>query len=204
MGIKPGIFITIRHYSLINVFKALVKDVHNNTITIKLPKECDKTVFSTGDPLVIAFLDGDNARIEGGSVTNYDKNQAILVFKIDVPDEGAKKRFHERYPVSLYADFRLEERYDNKKSFALVKDISEYGMCIYSPKFLSIGQKLNLDVYLVRDIMSLSAEIVRKAERGDNFEYGLGIRHRGATVFNHIKVFVKKAQEEHINKLSSD
>ena len=201
MYFTPGLYITVRHYSMLNVFKGFVNDVQDNITTIKLPKECMRTSFLKGDPLVVAYkaVDG-SVEIAGGTVIDFSKEKEQLTFEKDIPDEEMKMRAYVRYPVSLYADFRVAEANGNRKSFALVKDISEYGILIYSEESLYKGQKLNLDIYLTRDIMSLSAEIVRKVEHENNYEYGLGIKHRGAAVFNQIKNFVKKAQEEHIIK----
>jgi len=205
MFIETGTIITVRHYSLINVFKGMVLDVLDNSVRIKLPKECLKTSFFEGDPLVIAYVaDEEKVKITGGRVTEVDMNHEQLVFAEDERDEGVKMRSYERYPVSLYADFRHNGVGGNKKYFALVKDISEYGMLIFSDVSLFKGNRLELDIYLNRDILSLSAEVVRKFEYGNHFGYGLRIRHNGAVLFNHIKNVVKKAQEEHIIKFSRE
>ncbi len=202
MDIRPGLVITVRHYSLLNVFKGIVLDVQGSSATIKLPKECLKTSFLKGDPLVVAYETEKSVQITGGRIVDFNAGDEQLVFSEDVPDEGITMRAYERFPVSLYADFRLAE--GGKKCFALVKDISEYGMLIYSRESFFKGQKLHLDVFLTRDIMSLTAEIVRKAEFDNYFEYGLKIRHSGPVVFNHIKNFVRKAQEEHILKFNRE
>jgi hypothetical protein len=198
MNIKPGLIITVRHYSLLNVFKAAVLEVQENTITIKLPKEALKATYIKGDPLVAAYETGDSIRITGGRLIDFDPKTEQFSFSVDQQDGGWESRSYERYPVSLYADFKLVE--GGKKCFALVKDISEYGMLLYAKDSFFKGQRLNIDVFLTRDIMSLTAEIVRKVEHEDYIEYGLIIRHSGPTVFNHIKSFVKKAQEEHVLK----
>ena len=57
-------------------------------------------------------------------------------------------------------------------------------------------------IYILPRIYSLTAEIVRKVDRGGYYEYGLKIRHNGPIVFNQIKNFVRKEQEELIGKYS--
>ena len=59
-----------------------------------------------------------------------------------------------------------------------------------------------MDIYLTRDILSLTAEVVRKAEHEGYYEYGLKIRHCGPVVFNHIKNYVKKSQNELLPQLT--
>lgn len=202
MNIRPGLVITVRHYSLLNVFKCIVLDVQENNIVVKLPKEALKAVYTAGDPLVVAYEAEDSVEIVGGRLTDFNPDTEQFSFSLDQPDEGVKMRSYERYPVSLYADFRLTD--GGKKCFALVKDISEYGMLIYAKDNFFKGQRLHFDIYLTRDIMTLTAEIVRKEEHDGYVEYGLRIRHNGPSVFNHIKSFVKKAQEEHVLKFNKE
>lgn len=202
MNIRPGLVITVRHYSLLNVFKGIVVDVRENAVTVKLPKECSRTSFLKGDPLVVAYETEGPVEITGGRLVDFSTDNEQLIFAEDRQDDGVKMRAYKRFPVSLYADFRLAE--GGKKSFALVKDISEYGILIYAKESFFKGQKLHLDIFLTRDIMSLSAEIVRKVEYDTYFEYGLIIKHSGPTVFNHIKNFVRKAQQEHILKFNRE
>ena len=204
MNIRPGLVITVRHYSLLNVFKGIVSSVQENAVTIKLPKECLKTSFLKGDPLVIAYELDESIVITGGRTTEFSSAAEQLVFIEDKPDEDMKMRSHVRFPVSLYADFKLAEVGGGKKCFALVKDISEYGILIYARESFFKGQKLNFDIFLTRDILTLTAEIVRKVEYDNYFEYGLLIKHCGPTVFNHIKSLVKKAQEEHVLKFNRE
>jgi hypothetical protein len=111
-------------------------------------------------------------------------------------------RSYERYPVSLYADYRVLEEQGRRKCFALIKDISEYGVLIYSNESHFKGLRLAMDIYLTRDILSLTAEIVRKVECEGYYEYGLKIKHSGPVVFNHIKNFVKKSQNELLPQLN--
>ena len=202
MNLATGHVITVRHYSLLNVFKGIVTNIQHNEVTIKLPKECSKTSFSKGDPLVVAYESEGTVEIMGGKLTEFSPNMEQLVFIEDEPEEDMKMRACERFPVSLYADFRLAE--GGKKCFALIKDISEYGVMMFSRESFFKGQRLYLDIFLTRDILSLTAEIVRKVEHENCFEYGLIIKHSGPTVFNHIKNLVRKAQQEHILKFDRE
>ncbi len=195
---KPseGTVVTVRHYSMIGLFSAIVNDVNERSITIKLPKECAKATFLAGDPIVTSYEADAKVYIRGGRVLDYNRRDELLEYAEDVFDEGSRLRSYERFPVSLYADYRVAETLGNKKHLALVKDISDYGLMIYSKESHFKGLTLIMDIYLTRDILSLNAEIVRKVEHEDYFEYGLKIKHNGPIVFNHIKTFVKKEQDE--------
>lgn len=194
--LEVGSVITIRHYSMTSVFKSIISDVSTYSIEVKLPKECMNTVFLPGDPLVVAYETGNSAQIKGGRIIDFNRQNELLAFSEDTYDEGMRMRSYNRFPVSLYADYRVIEEYVNKKNFALVKDISEYGLLIYSNDNHFKGMNMSLDIYLTRDILSLTAEIVRKVEHEGYYEYGLKIKHEGPYVFNHIKNFVKKSENE--------
>lgn len=204
MNLEQGYFITVRHYSMLNVFNSYVLDITDNKIKIKLPKECQKTIFISGDPVVVAYETDAKIEITGGIILETCNDNEYLVFEEDKYDDGMELRDYVRYPVSLYADIRAAEYRIGKKGLALVKDISEYGIQIFTKEDICKGQKIDLDVYLTRDILSLTAEIVRKTEHDIYYEYGLRIKHSGAIVFNHIKNVVKKAQEEHIIKFGRE
>ena len=185
---------------MINLFSTIENDVKGRTIVVKLPKECMKSMFLAGDPIVSCYETDSRVYIRGGRILEFNKKDEMLVYSEDEYDEGSRMRSYERFPVSLYADYRVAEALGNKKSFALVKDISDYGLLIYSKESHFKGLRLIMDIYLTRDILSLTGEIVRKVEYDGYYEYGLKIRHNGPVVFNHIKTFVKKQQDELFSK----
>jgi hypothetical protein len=194
MIIKPEVVVTVRHYSLLNVFKGIVRDVVDDMVTLSLAKEVSVTRFLEGDPIVVAFDENESINITGGILTRLNVTDGNLEFKMDTMEEEAKNRYYERCPVSLYADLKLNDI--GKKCFGLIKDISYYGLLIFSKEDLFKGQKMDLDIYLVRDIMSLKAEVTRKVQGAMYYEYGLKIIHKGPSVYNHIQNYVKKAQQE--------
>lgn len=202
--LEVGSVITIRHYSMTSVFKSIISDVSTYSMEVKLPKECMNTVFLPGDPLVVAYEAGNSAEIKGGMIIDFNRQDELLAFSEDTYDDGARMRSYNRFPVSLYADYRVIEEYVNKKRFALVKDISEYGLLVYSNENHFKGMKMSLDIYLTRDILSLTAEIVRKVEHNGYYEYGLKIKHEGPYVFNHIKNYVKKSENELLGRYGRD
>lgn len=202
--LREGSVITIKHYSMTNAFKSIVSDINEFGIEVKLPKECMKTAFLPGDPLVVAYETGNFVGIKGARIIDFNRINELLAFSEDTFDEGVKMRSYSRYPVSLYADYRVIEEYSNKKKFALVKDISEYGLMVYSTDNHYKGMKMNIDIYLTRDILSLTAVIVRKVDHGSYYEYGLRIKHEGPYVFSRIKNYVNKSEKELLGKYVTD
>ena len=202
MKIVPGMVVTVRHYSLLNVFKSIVLDIRDNIVTLQMTKESSITRFLIGDPVVVAYMTGDTIRIIGGRLTTLCPESEQLEFEADIAEIEASNRLYERYPVSHYADFRMQD--SGKKCQALVKDISHYGMLILTRENLYKGQKMDIDIFLLRDIMSLKAEIVRKHEGKEYMEYGLKILHSGPMVYNRVVNYIKKSQEEHAVRFNKE
>ncbi|MGI6668339.1 MAG: PilZ domain-containing protein [Acetivibrionales bacterium] len=204
MDLMAGNVVAVKHYSMISVFTSIVANVRDQFIEIELPKECMGAEFLPGDPLVVAYENGNTTEIKGGRVVGYKKNEGMLSYTEDVYDEEKiKMRSFARFPVSLYADYKVLEESGNKKYFALVKDISEFGLMVYSTESHFKGLRLHMDIYLTREILNLTAEVVRKIECDGYYEYGLRIKHNGPTVFSQIKNYVRKSQEELTSKFSS-
>jgi len=202
MDLTAENIVTIRHYSMINVFTGTVYHKDGISVVVKLPRECLKATFLKDDPIVTAYNTGSDFRITGGRVKEFIKSEELLAYEEDMPDEGSKMRAYNRFPVSLYADYRVAEAHDNKKYFALVKDISEYGIMIYSKESHFKGLNLIMDIFLTREILSLTAEIVRMAEHDGFYEYGMKIKHSGPVVYNQIRNYVRKEEEELTGKYS--
>lgn len=201
---QKGIDITVRHYSMLSVFRSTVVDTDKNLITIKVPKDCMKTVFQIGDPLAVAYMMDDQLEIKSVTVTDFDAVNEKLQFAEKPNVECSEKRFSERLPVSLYADFRLSEVIGGRKKFALIKDISEYGLCITTNEQIFKGQYIDMDIYLFRDILSLTAKIVWASQNNDQYEYGLQIKHNGALILHRMRELMKKLRSEFIFPLGME
>jgi hypothetical protein len=203
MALMTGTVVAVRHYSMISVFTSIVANVQDQLVEIKLPKDCLKSIFLQGDPVVVAYENGEATEIKGGRITDYKKNEGTLSYMGDIDDkEKINMRSFARFPVSLYADYRVVEESGHKKNYALVKDISEFGLMIYSTESHFKGLRFNMDIYLTREILNLTSEIIRKVEHDGYYEYGLRIKHNGPHVFSQIKNYVRKSQEELTSKFS--
>lgn len=197
MNIKPGDIITVRHYSLLNVFKSVITEVGENSLALKISRENSNAYFSVGDPIVLAFPGSDNVKITGGLVYLHNSRNGILQVRLDIQKAGGDVRLYERTPVSHYADIRIRDT--GKKCQVLVKDMSFYGLLIFTNEDLYNGMQIDVDIFLDRDIISFRAEVVRRLQGDVHIEYGLKILHRGPLVFNHIQNYVRKSQEEFVN-----
>lgn len=200
MNIMPGDTIVVRHYSLLNVFRSAAIESADKSLFLKISREQSNAYFYAGDPIVLAIPGSENIRISGGRVLFYNQGEGTLQVQPDIRKVENDVRRYERTPVSHYADIRLSDT--GKKYQVLVKDISYYGVMLFTKADLYNGQQMDVDVFLDRDIMSLKAEVVRNHQGAVHTEYGLKILHRGPLVFNYIQNYVRKSQEEFMNAFS--
>lgn len=200
--LKPGDAISISHYSGISPFKSIILGLDSETIDLRLTKDFAVMNFLEGDPVVLGFEDEKDVYIFGCNVQTIKSREAVVVLKVDKIDKGAEKREYERYPVSLYADLRLRD--NRKKHIATIKDISYYGMLVYSKADLPVNEQLEVDIYMDKKMVFLRANIVRKVQKAHYMEYGLGIMYEDSNSLNFMKDYIKRLmleQEQAIRKM---
>lgn len=200
-GFKTGDVVFICHYSGLNPFKCIVVEADNDVIVGKLVKEFAAMSFIKGDPAVIGFEKDSEMVIMGCIITGIEIRQNIAEIKIDSLEPGAEQRQWERFPVSLYADVRLDG--SRKKELVTIKDISCYGMLIFSEADLPKNVKLDIDIYMEKKIFFLKTNIARKVKNEYYYEYGVGIVYEDSSSLNIMRDYVqrlKKEQEDLIRK----
>ncbi len=201
---KAGDIISVRHYSGISPFKSIILEANENSVLVKLTKEFAIMNFLEGDPVVFGTEKGDRVIIVGCNIGEIRPKEDIIELKIDKVEEDAQKRQWERFPVSLFADVRSRD--SRKKQVATIKDISHYGMLIYSKADYPVNEQVEVDIYMDKSMVFLKANIARKAERKHYFEYGVGILYEDSSSLNFMKEYIKRLmqeQEEAIRKLKN-
>ncbi len=81
-----------------------------------------------------------------------------------------QRRAFERIPANLRAKFLC----GNSSYYATIKNCSENGVCINTSNFLPCGNAVELHVPLKKDVLKLSAKIIRILKI-DDFNYTIGI-----------------------------
>ncbi|OPZ83585.1 MAG: PilZ domain protein [Firmicutes bacterium ADurb.Bin419] len=200
--IKNGDIVSVRHYSGVNPFKSIVVDSDEDHVKIKLTKDFAIMNFLEGDPVVIGVESEGNVKIFGCKIVEINIKDGIIEVSVDKIDSEAEQRRHERFPVSLYADVRV--KMDKKKHLAAIKDISFYGMLIFSKSEFSVGEELELDIYMEKNMLFLKCEVMRKVPGDVYNKYGVRIIYRDVNSMNFVKEYLKRlkeVQEETIRKM---
>lgn len=205
---KPGDVVSVRHYSGVNPFKCLVIDETEDSLKMKLTKELAIVNFLEGDPAVIGvekendeFIK-NNVQIIGCTIKNIYKKDGIVEVCVDKIESEASQRKHERFPVSIYADVRIKR--DRKKYLVVIKDISYYGMLVFSKSEFSVGDELDLDIYMEKNMVFLKCEVLRKVVEPVYNRYGLRVIYEDVNSMNFMKEYLrrlKEAQEDSVRNM---
>ncbi|MFZ5990100.1 MAG: PilZ domain-containing protein [Bacillota bacterium] len=193
--VKPGDIISIRHYSGINPFNSIVVDIDGDAIRVKLTKDFAIMNFLEGDPVVFGIETNGQIHMIGCNITKIDSKEEVVEVVIDKVDTGSDQRRHERFPVSLYADIRT--KFSKKKHLAAIKDISYYGMLVYSKSDFTLGEQIEIDIYMEKKMVFLKGDIVRKTESPHYTQYGLRIVYEDINTMNFMKEYLKRLKESH-------
>ncbi|MDQ2085725.1 PilZ domain-containing protein [Herbivorax sp. ANBcel31] len=199
--IKSGDCITVRHYSSIKSYKSIVTDVYEDKIKIQLTKDFAVLDFSIGDPVVLGVEKDGEMYVIGCDIKEIDGKERILEVVIDKSEEEASQRRHERFPVSLYSDVRGE--FGRKKHLGLIKDISYYGMLIYSKVDLEAGDEIEIDIYMDKKMIFLKGEIMRKMPNKNHIEYGIRVIYEDISAMNYMKDYLRKQKQKQIDSIKN-
>lgn len=194
-GIKEGDIISVRHYSGLSPFKSIVMSISEDVVTVKLTKDFAVMNFLEGDPVVLCYEINDEVNVYGCNIEKIHIREDIVELSIDKVDLNAvNQRYHERFPVSLYADICAKD--SRKKQLATIKDLSYYGMLIYSKADVQLNEQLEVDIYMEKTIIFLKGNVVRKVQKENFIEYGLGIVYEDGHSLNFMKDYIKRLKED--------
>ncbi|MDP4183438.1 MAG: PilZ domain-containing protein [Bacillota bacterium] len=194
MEFKTDKVVLISHYSAVKPFKCNIVDTSDSTMTIRLTKQFSILNFIEGDPAVIIINEKDSVINIGCNIIYISPKENLLKLKIDTIEPGSEMRLHERHPVSLYADVRRKGK--DKKYIAVIKDMSAFGIKIYSKESFYLNDILQIDLYMQQKIIFLKGIILRKNQHKDLFEYGLRIEYDSYDTLNYIQTFIKNLSNE--------
>lgn len=197
-----GEIVSLRHYSKIHLFKSIILESNYNYISICLSNEIVLQNFFVEDPIVITHENNLIINIIGGIIENICLTNRKIDIQIDRVVIESQKRLYERFPVSLYAD--IIQKNSKKRDIAILKDISSFGIQIYSKVDYPVNSDIDLDIYMEKNVVLLNTTIVRKKNRINYIEYGLSINYKNSSTMSFMQEYVqslKNEQTESINMM---
>jgi hypothetical protein len=200
LELKIGEPILIKHYLYIHPLRSVILDFNENIVSIHLLKEFVNLNFLVDDPVVITYENDKIVSILGGVVETIYATDRKLNIVVDNVTVEAQKRSYERFPISLYADVTQKDK--RGRDTVVLKDISEFGLQIFSKADYPLKTELNIDIYMEKKVIFLRTTVVRKEARTNYIEYGLIINFDTPATMSYVKDYIdslKKEQEKAIN-----
>lgn len=197
--IKSGDHIMVGHYSSINSFHSTVVGVYQDKIEIQLTKDSTFLEFAIGDPIVLGIKEDQKMHVIGCDIDKVKSQEKRLELIVDKIGEEANQRRYQRIPVSLYSDLR--DKFRKRKCLGLIKDISNYGMLIYSKTDFEVGEEIEIDLYMDKRMIFLKAEIMRKVLEENYIQYGVRIIYEDARAMHCMEDYLKEQEEKQIELL---
>lgn len=204
MDIKVNDIVSLKHYSYIRPLKSIVIGRNNDILSIRLVKEFSSFNFLEGDPLVLAYEEDLNINIIACTLERIDFLSNAIEARIDNIDTESQKRSYERYPVSLYAD--VKPIGEKKKHLSIIRDISHFGLQIYTKTELKEKTIVSIDIYTEEKVIYITAQLVHKKKMEKHYVCGFTIQYDNVVTMNHMKEYiemVKKEQEDSIIKMKN-
>lgn len=203
--IRTGEIVSIYHYSFLNSIKSRTIAVVENIISVMLVRDFAEMNFFEGDPVVLVAELDNEVHVIGCNVLSINLKEHILEVSIDGINSSSNRRQYERFPVSLHADVITKN--PREKSIGYVKDISKYGLLIYSKEELSISQEIEINLYIEKMVVFLKGRIVRRTDNKSYNEYGILLIYDNLKSLNRVWDYIGKLNstyEEVLRKFKSN
>jgi hypothetical protein len=191
MILKPGDLLAVRHYSIVSLISSRVLEVDNDLVTIKLTKDfLKKSSLSQGDPIVLGYEVEDSTFILGCNLLAVNMNEGFAVVKVDNVTNCENKRTRERFPISLYADIVIH--IVKSKDTVILKNLSVYGMLVYTKSHFALNQSVEIHVYTEKDVIFIKGLIIRKSQGQYFNEYGIRVLYENMKAKGLLEDYIKK------------
>ncbi|RCX17134.1 PilZ domain-containing protein [Anaerobacterium chartisolvens] len=158
------------HYTVNLPCNAVVLSLSEKNIVMRLEDESQQRDFSEGDPVVIAYNSGGEVIVKGFDVKKLNSDGTIELDG-DELESDANKRLYERIPASYPAEIKAV--LGSKRSSAVIKNASKYGMMLYSKADFKVGERLEVIAFMGGELSFMETTAVRKDSMTGYLAYGL-------------------------------
>lgn len=192
--------VTLSHHSGFHPFTAVMAEMGVNSMVLKLTKEFALYNFYADDPVVVGLISGDQPYICQCNIVDVHPKNYSLKLNIEYVGLLRDNEIMKRLPASLYLDIKDSEL--KKKSTAVAKNINLDGMTVKTKSEFEVTDKVVLDLYLDKNVVSLNAEVISKNGGALSQEYGLAVMFRDPSTRKALKVYMELIRDEHEKALA--
>jgi hypothetical protein len=173
--VKKDNVIKLRHYEFDEHIEAQVESVEGDQIKIFIDDILDREKFRMNDKIVVSFVKSNEVFWANGeimSVKHYSPVEIVLKLQDIKKRDNMRKR--SRYFVSLSGSIKNEA--EETGNAVIVRDLSFEGLRLDCSGEFEVDSKVYVSINLSRQQRcSFKGRVVRKADLGKSFEYGIEI-----------------------------
>jgi hypothetical protein len=172
-------FFALRHYSRSKpVTCSLVSGTPESFFTIRLNDNVDlsNNIFK-GDPVIFGkFGNSREVNVFGGFVLRKAENSEVTISP-DMTSYTVERRHSIRYPVSILG-YVKHGLFHEVSTPVLIKDISYDGVRICTEASLEVGECLEINVCIFKNVINIEGVVARKRSLYGRNEYGVQMTFR--------------------------
>lgn len=189
----------IFHYSSEIPFVAREIEVKKDIHIYEFENISSFFIINELDPVVIIRLDRNHIMVLGGNILKYNSLENQIEILVDDFQDVKQMRLFKRYPASCFVD--IKPRDIRKRYGAIIKDISKYGMKIYSKTEFEPKTLVEIDISFGQIMYFLDATVINKDNNGSYFEYGLNVSGADIQSSKELRAFLSHYQEGCVRKI---
>ena len=167
--------VKLKHFEYDEHFDAKVENIENEEIKVTIDDVIDNEKFSANDKIVLSFVKSNEVFWADGEIVSIKYTspvEIILTIKDIKRRENMRKR--NRYFVSLSGMIKNEAEEEGKA--VVVRDLSFEGLRVDCSSEFEVDSKVYISINLNKQQRcSFKGRVVRKANLGKTFEYGIQI-----------------------------
>jgi len=171
---KVGV-VKLKHFEYDEYFEAKVESIDNEQVKITVDDIIDREKFKANDKVVLSFVRSNEVYWADGEILSIKFRspvEIVLTLKDVKKRDNMRKR--NRYFVSLSGMIKNEAE-DTGKA-VVVRDISFEGLRVDCSSEFDVDSKVYVSINLNKQQRcSFKGRVVRKANLGKTFEYGIQI-----------------------------
>jgi len=167
--------VKMKHFEYDEQFEAKVESVSDEQIKITIDDVLDREKFHINDNIVLSFVKSDEIFWAEGSILFVKYCSPVeIVLNLKEIKKRDNMRKQSRYFVSLSGIIKNEA--EDVGNAVVVRDLSFEGIRVDCSSSFDVDSRVYLSINLNKqERCSFKGKIVRKADLGKSFEYGIEI-----------------------------
>lgn len=167
--------VKLKHFEFDEHFEAKVESVRDEQIKVTIDDIIDREKFCVNDKIVLSFVKSNEVFWADGEISSIKYRSPVeIVLSLKDIKKRDNMRKRSRYFVSLSGSIKKEA--EETGNAVVVRDLSFEGLRVDCSSDIEVDSKVYISINLSKQQRcSFKGKVVRKADLGKSFEYGIEI-----------------------------